>query len=736
MTQPERDDIRALLERQGVPMTLDALAEALGVPQGRERKQLFRALRAMQRDGELLRNRADEYGLTRRMDLVRGRVQGHRDGYGFLIPDEGGQDLFLSPRQMRKVMHGDRAVARVVSVDARGRLEGAVVEVIERATTQVVGRFVRDAGVSLVVPDDARLRHDILIAPEDCGGAADGDIVVAELTEYPEKRRQAVGRVVEVMGAHMAPGMEVAIAIRAHGLPAAFPPDALAEAARFGDRVPATAKRGRTDLRDLPLVTIDGADARDFDDAVHCRRTPSGWKLTVAIADVSAYVKAASALDVEAEQRGNSVYFPDNVIPMLPEALSNGLCSLNPDVDRLCVVCEMLVADDGSVRRARFFEGLMRSHARLTYDEMAAIVADRDAAARRARGDLVAHLDELYRLYKALSRARKTRGALDLDTAETKVVLGEGGKVERVATVVRNDAHRLIEECMVAANVAAARFVTRKKVASLFRVHDGARPEGLDALRTYLAGAGLTIAGGATPEPKHYQSLLARARRRPDFALIQVMVLRSLSQAVYTPDNAGHFGLALDAYAHFTSPIRRYADLVLHRAIKHALNGPRRAPYRYPRERLVALGEHVSMTERRADDATRDAISWLKCEYMLDKVGREYRGTVTGVAAFGLFVTLDELQVEGLVHVSVLGRDYFHFDPAGQVLQGEHTGERFRVGDALQVRVIRADLDERKVDFERVGGGSREPGPERAGERGRRRGGGRGPRGSRGSRRR
>jgi ribonuclease R len=709
MSQPDRNEIRALLERHGVPMSLEAIAEALAIPDGRAHKRLFRALRAMQRDGELLRNRAEEYGLTRRMDLVRGRVLGHRDGYGFLVPDEGGGDLFLSPRQMREVMHGDRVVARVVSVDARGRREGALVEVLERGARQVVGRFQREAGVGLVVPDDPRLRQDVLVAPEDAGGAGDGDIVVVEITEYPQRRRQAVGRVVEVMGAHMAPGMEVAIAIRSHGLPAEFPTEAVAEAQRFGERVPAPARRGREDLRDLPLVTIDGADARDFDDAVHCRATPRGWKLTVAIADVAAYVKAGSALDLEAEQRGNSVYFPDRVIPMLPEALSNGLCSLNPEVERLCMVCEMLVSREGTVRRARFYEGLMRSHARLTYEEMASIVVARERDARGARGALVAHLDELYRLFKALQRARHERGALDLDTVETRVVLDASGKVARVAPVTRSDAHRVIEECMVAANVAAARFVTRHRLGSLFRVHEGARAEGLEALRTYLAGAGLTLSGGATPQPRHYHALLTRARRRPDAALIQLMVLRSLSQAVYTPDNAGHFGLALDGYAHFTSPIRRYADLVLHRAIKHALKGPRRAPYRYTRERLVSLGEHVSMTERRADDATRDAIAWLKCEYMLDKVGREFTGTVTGVAAFGLFVTLDELQVEGLVHVSLLGRDYFHFDPARQLLEGERGGECFRVGDSLRVRVIRADLDERKVDFERVGGGSRQP---------------------------
>jgi ribonuclease R len=721
MTEINRENLLALLERRGVPLTFDAISEAFELESSPQRKQLHRALQDLQRNGDLLRNRAGEYGLTQRMDLVRGRVIGHRDGYGFLVPDEGGADLFLSPRQMRSIMHGDRIVGRVVGVDERGRAEGALVEVLERAVRQVVGRYVFEADVGVVVPDESRVRHDILIAPAHAAGARDGDIVVVEILEYPDKQRRAVGRVVEVMGAHMAPGMEVDIAIRSHDLPAEFPRSVLDEAARFGGAVKAAAKRGREDLRDLPLVTIDGADARDFDDAVHARATPSGWKLSVAIADVAAYVKAGSALDAEAERRGNSVYFPDRVIPMLPEALSNGVCSLRPDEDRLCMVCEMLVGRDGNVRRTRFFEGLMRSHARLTYDEMAAIVEQRVGDARRARAALVPHLDELYAVYGALVKARQRRGALELDTQDTRIILGASGKVERVAPLVRNDAHRIIEECMVAANVAAARHVIRRKTEVLFRVHDGAKPDGLDALRTYLAGVGLTLAGGAKPQPRHYLALLNKAGARPDSALIQVMVLRSLSQAVYSPDNIGHFGLALDAYAHFTSPIRRYADLVLHRALKHLIHGPRRAPYGYSHERLAGIGEHVSMTERRADDATRDAVNWLKCEYMLDKVGQEYTGRVTGVAAFGLFVSLEDLHVEGLAHVSQLGRDYFHFDPARQVLQGERSGEHFGVGDTLRVRVIRVDLDERKVDFERVGGGSRAPREGRA-ARGSRRG--------------
>jgi ribonuclease R len=704
MPIPNRQHILELLERGGAPLTLDAIAEQFRVSQGAQHKELFRVLRAMEKNGDLLRNRAGEYGLTERMDLVRGRVIAHRDGYGFLVPDEGGADLFLAPRQMRAIMHGDRVVGRTVGIDGRGRREGAVVEVLERSVHQVVGRYMQEAGAGWVVADDARIRHDILVPSDARLGAAVGDIVVAQITEHPQKHQRAQGRIVEVMGAHMAPGMEVDIAIRAHELPAEFPAAVTIEAAKFGTSVKAAAKRGREDLRELALVTIDGADARDFDDAVHCRATPSGWKLTVAIADVAAYVKAGSALDVEATQRGNSVYFPGRVIPMLPEELSNGLCSLRPDEDRLCMVCEMLVSKTGAVTRTRFFEGLMRSHARLTYEEMSTIVEVRDRVARKARAPLLPHLDELYKVFKALVRARKRRGALELDTQETRVVLDAQGKVAHVAPVQRNDAHRIIEECMVAANVAAARFVIKHKTAALFRIHDGAKADGLDTLRTYLANIGLTLPGGSKPEPKHYLSLLTKANARPDGALIQVMVLRSLSQAVYSPDNIGHFGLALEMYAHFTSPIRRYADLLLHRALKSIIKGRRRAPYGYSHEQLVSLGEHVSMTERRADDATREALSWLKCEYMLDKVGQEFAGTVTGVAGFGLFVILDELHVEGLAHVSSLGQDYFHFDPARQVLQGERSKEAFGVGDRLRVKVARVDLDERKVDFERVGG--------------------------------
>jgi len=703
MSVPNSEKILKLLGASKAPLNLQALAAACGVEPGSQRKQLARLLRSMARKGAIVRNRGGAYGLTGRMDLVRGRVIGHRDGYGFMAPEAGGDDLFLSPRQMRTLMHGDRVVMRIVGFDHRGRPEGALVEILERNTTQLVGRLVRDAGVNSVVPEDARLRNDVLLADSATGGANPGDMVLVKILEYPDKRHQMVGKVMKVLGAQMAPGMEIEVAIHNHNLPSVFPEAALVEAAACGDRVKAPARRGRVDLRQLSLVTIDGEDARDFDDAVYCQATPSGWKLWVAIADVAAYVKPGQALDEQAQLRGNSVYFPDRVIPMLPEALSNGLCSLRPDEDRLCMVCEMLVSKQGEVRRSKFYEAVMRSKARLTYTQMAAIVEDRDLATRKEHQPLTPHLDELHRLYKALFKARSKRGALEINSRETRISLDADAKVSSIDAIERNDAHRLIEECMVAANGAAARFVLRHKLPCLFRIHDGAKADGLEALRLFLAGLKLTLAGGDKPTPKQYRNLLTRTASRPDAPVIQTMVLRSLSQALYSPRNIGHFGLALEHYAHFTSPIRRYADLVLHRCIKQLHKGARRAPYPYDYDRLVVLGEHLSVTERRADDATREVISWLKCEYMRDKLGGVYPGTVTGVSAFGIFVQLDDLRVEGLVHVSMLGNDYFHFDPSLQVLQGESSGRVFRYGDALKVRVTRVKLEERKIDFEIVG---------------------------------
>jgi ribonuclease R len=695
------------LEARGRPMSAGELSTALDAESARDIVALTKRLRAMERDGQIIRNRRGDYGLVRKMDLVRGRVIAHRDGFGFLVPDDEGDDLFLSPREMRALMHGDRAVARVTDIDRQGRRQGALVEVLERNTHRVVGRYRRDSGVGFVTPDNRRLHHDIMVPGTATGQASHGQVVVVEIVEQPTKRSQPIGHIVEVMGDHMAPGMEIDIAIRAHELPFQWPAAVTAEARELPSRVEPNAWRGRTDLRDLALVTIDGADARDFDDAVFCVRTPSGWKLTVAIADVSAYVKPGSPLDSEARLRGTSVYFPERVLPMLPEKLSNDLCSLRPDEDRLCMVCELHVGRDGQIRRSRFFDAVMRSRARLTYDEVAAAVVDGDGDARRRLSDVIEHLDELYALYDALRRARERRGAIDLDSQEARFVFGADRKIESIETQTRNDAHRLIEECMIAANVAAARYIERHRIPALYRVHDRPAPDRVAELREFLAEVGVKLAGGARPEARHFAALMKRTAGRPDNELIQTVLLRSLAQAAYHPRNIGHFGLALESYAHFTSPIRRYPDLVLHRAIRHVLRGHAPDRFEYDADAMVSLGAHTSMTERRADEATRDAVAWLKCEFMLDRIGETFDGIIMGVTSFGLFVTLDRIHVEGLVHVSALGSDYFHFDPGGHRLVGERSGAVFRLADRVRVRVLRVDLDERKIDLELAGKGKR-----------------------------
>jgi len=713
-----REYVLQTLEACGRPVSASELSAALGIESARDIVALTKRLRAMERDGQIIRNRRGDYGLLRKMDLIRGRIIAHRDGFGFLVPDEGGEDLFLSPREMRALMHGDRAVARVTEIDRQGRRQGALVEVLERNTHRVVGRYRRESGVGFVTPDNRRLHQDIMIPDSATGQAGHGQVVVAEIVEQPTKRSQPIGHIVEVMGDHMAPGMEIDVAIRAHELPFQWPDAVIAEAQALPSSVTAAASRGRTDLRDKALVTIDGADARDFDDAVFCTRTPSGWKLTVAIADVAAYVKPGTPLESEARLRGTSVYFPQRVLPMLPEKLSNGLCSLRPDEDRLCMACELQVGRDGQVKRSRFFEAVMRSAARLTYDEVAAAVVERDRQARRTLSDIIDHLDELYALYAALKRARERRGAIDLDTQEARIVFGADKKIESIGSQTRNDAHRLIEECMIAANVAAARFLERHRIPALYRVHDRPAPDKVAELREFLSEVGMKLAGGARPEARHFAALLKRTAGRADGELIQSVLLRSLAQAAYSPRNIGHFGLALESYAHFTSPIRRYPDLLVHRAIKHLINERASERFDYDTDALVSLGAHATMAERRADEATRDAVSWLKCEFMLDHIGEVFAGSIMGVTSFGLFVTLDDIHVEGLIHVSALGSDYFHFDPIGHRLTGERSGAVFRLADRVRVRVQRVDLDERKIDLELVDAGKRS-GSRRAAKRGR-----------------
>jgi len=721
---PSRELIIELMSDSGKPLKGDEIAPLLGLFEEEDLESLRRRLNAMERDGQLLRNRRDQYCVVNQADLISGRVIAHPDGFGFLRPDDGGDDLYLSSQEMRALLHDDRAMVCIRGVDRRGRREGSVVQILERKTSSIVGRLYEDRGIYYVVPDSKYLTHDFLIPSEFLAEASQGQIVVVEIIDQPTKRREPIGKITRVIGNHMAPGLEIDVAIESHGLPAVWPEAVNIETSGLGEEIPEEARIGRQDIRHLPLVTIDGEDARDFDDAVFCSRTPKGWKLLVAIADVSYYVRPGTALDDEAQKRGTSVYFPNRVIPMLPEVLSNGLCSLNPDADRLCMVCEMDIDAQGLLVSHKFFSGLMRSHARLTYTEVAEILSG-DKSARRNRRHLLSHLEELHALYKAFRRAREERAALDFDSQESKIIFGEGKKIEAIVPTIRNDAHRLIEECMLAANTAAAQFLEKNKIPHLVRIHDGPTVEKLSDLRSFLGRLGLSLGGGDKPRPKDYSKLADEISGRADEHLIQTVMLRSMAQAVYTPEQKGHFGLALEMYTHFTSPIRRYPDLLVHRAIKYVIDmsiqGGSKRPdllvgralrkvlpvkkakaFHYSPSDMVRLGEHCSFTERRADDATRDVVAWLKCEFMQDKLGEEFSGIISAVTAFGFFVELKGVFIEGLVHISNLDRDYFHFDPSGYRLQGERTGKIYRLGDPVQVIVARVDLDDRKIDLELV----------------------------------
>jgi ribonuclease R len=703
---PSRELILQLLEHHGRPLRRKQIAQEFGLADEESLEALRRRLRAMERDGQLVFNRKSCYCLVNSQDLIVGRVIGHADGFGFVKPDDGSDDLFLLPRQMKALLHNDRVVVRIDGIDRRGRREASVVQVLERNTHQVVGRFYQEKGISFVVPDNQKIAQDILIPMGETGKAKDGQIVVAEIIEQPTNRTQPIGRIAELLGEHMAPGMEIEVAIRAYDLPHQWPNTLLQEIKAFTQDVPEKDKQQRVDLRQTPLVTIDGEDARDFDDAVYCQKTPKGWKLLVAIADVSHYVKPGTSLDEEAHKRSTSVYFPDQVIPMLPEVLSNGLCSLNPQVDRLCMVCEMIIDAQGKLIRARFFEGVMRSHARLTYTEVANMLVDGNKTLQRKYKKLMPHLQQLYDLYKVMRIERERRGTMDFDTQETRIVFGEQRKIEKIVPVVRNDAHRLIEEFMITANMAAARYLNRKKMPKLLRVHEGPTNEKILDLKTFLGELGLQLGGGVKPQPRDYMHLVKSVQDRPDAHLIQTVLLRSLSQAVYSPEKKGHFGLALDAYAHFTSPIRRYPDLLVHRAVRHCLLGLTPDKFLYSVPDMVLLGEHCSANERRADEATREVMSWLKCEYMQDKIGEEFPGIISAVTSFGFFVELADIFVEGLVHVSTLGQDFFHFDPVSHQLHGERTGIRYRLGDSINVKVVSVNLDSKKIDFALIEGRS------------------------------
>ncbi|HXQ63501.1 MAG TPA: ribonuclease R [Steroidobacteraceae bacterium] len=700
---PSRDFLLEVLEKAGTPLTAAGFSSALRLRDKGLRAALDKRLAAMVRDGQLLRNRRDEYLLPGRIAVVSGQVMGHRDGFGFLVPDDGSDDLFLPPGQMRGVMHGDRVAVRVVGVDARNRKEAAVVEVLERRTRQVAGRFHLERGVGFVVPDNRRISQRVVIPSRDRGGAADGALVVAELMQPPNEHAEAIGRVTRVLPEEGVAQTAVELAIASHQLPHEFPVAAVREARRYGKALDAASLGERLDLRGIPLVTIDGEDARDFDDAVYAEPTRTGWRLIVAIADVSHYVRPGTALDTEARLRATSVYFPNRVIPMLPEELSNQLCSLMPDVDRACMVAELAVGRDGKVTRPRFYAAVMRSAARLTYTRAAAALIERLPEARHGlSAGVLTSLESLYDVYRALRRWREARGALDFESAEVKVVVGEDGKVAELRSYPRNDAHRLIEECMIAANVEAAGFLKKHKMPALYRVHAQPDEERILELKRFLATRGLLLETDGDMDPMKLARLLKQVQGRPDAAMLEGMIIRSLAQAVYQPENIGHFGLALGEYAHFTSPIRRYPDLLVHRAIRHVLAGGTADGFEHPAREMETLGQECSMRERRADEASRDVVTFLRCVYMLERVGESFDGVVTGVTAFGLFVQLDGMQVDGLVHVASLGRDYYRFEEDRRALVGERSGQRFTLGDRLRVRVTRVDPSERKIDFELV----------------------------------
>ncbi len=691
---PSREFILQILTEHGAPMIDDDLLDMLLIE--REEEDLFsRRLRAMERDGQIMRNRKRAICVMDKLDLVKGRVQGHPDGFGFLVPEDGSTDMFLSEKEMHQVLHGDVVMVRQAGVDRRGRPEAKIVEVLERANNKVVGRLFEEHGIQFVVAENRRISQDILVAAGQSAGAKPGQVVILELIKHPDKHAQPIGRISQILGNYADPGMEIEIALRKHDLPYEFPRDAELQAKAISPVVAGADWAGREDIRHLPLVTIDGETARDFDDAVYCEPEKGGYRLVVAIADVSHYVKTNDALDREAILRGNSVYFPRRVIPMLPEELSNGLCSLNPEVDRLCMVCDMHVSSKGEIGKYRFYPSVMYSNARLTYNQVAEMLAVPDGELASSMPAIVPHLQHLYELFQKLLKAREKRGAIDFETVETQMIFTDQGKIDRIVPVVRNDAHKLIEECMLAANVCAAGFLHEHEHTVLYRVHQGPTPEKLEALREFMKEFGLGLTGDDEPQAADYSRLLKKIKGRPDAGLLQTVMLRSLRQAKYEPENIGHFGLGYEAYTHFTSPIRRYPDLLVHRAIKAVLQGKQ---YK-PAQKWAELGIHCSMTERRADDATRDVEAWLKCFYMRDHLGSVFTGTVSSVTGFGMFVSLDDLYVEGLVHISELGKDYFHFDATKHHLLGERTGKSYRLGDRVQVRVVKVDMESTKIDF-------------------------------------
>lgn len=704
------------------PVSFKQLVSALGVKGQSSRHALQKRLSAMLRDRQLVLDRNDRYRLPERAEQFTGFVQAHSDGFGFLL-QPGAEDIYLSANEMRQVFHGDEVAVELIGHNRRGQLEGRVAELLNANTKTVVGRLARERHKVFVRPDNPRVTHLIQLIEKPNKSIELGDYVSVEIIDYPDRFHEPTGKIVEHLGAPLSPGLEIDLAIRSFDLPHEWPDAAIKQAGALESEPLEKDKKKRIDLRDLPLVTIDGPDARDFDDAVYCEKRRGGYTLWVAIADVAHYVTLNSALDQEAKTRGTSVYFPGRVVPMLPEAISNGLCSLNPDVDRLCMVCELKISNQGRVTGFEFYEAVMHSKARLTYHEVAEALglleaAPRDGLLKRLHS-VLPHLKNLYQLYIALRSRRQERGAIDFETVETQIIFDADKKIQEIVPTARNEAHKIIEECMLCANVAAAEFLTSSKLDGLYRNHEGPKSEKLLALKEYLAELKLSLAFKKQPEPADFQALMEAIEERPDRHVIQTMMLRSMSQAVYEAENKGHFGLAYDGYTHFTSPIRRYPDLLVHRAIKSVIHSRKNNEfvrrvkgggvvavkdiYPYGEEDMVHFGVHTSMAERRADDATRDVVAWLKCEYLKEHEGDEFSGIVSGVTGFGFFVELEDLYVEGLVHISSLEGDYYDFDPVSHALIGQRTGKVYALGDSVRVQVASVNLDQRKVDLALVG---------------------------------
>jgi ribonuclease R len=691
---PSRESILDYLEEVGRPVSFKHLLRKLSIKEEDQIEALSFRLKAMCRDGQLMQDRRDRFCILKRLALIRGTVSAHRDGFGFLIPDDGSKDLYLSASEMRQAMHGDTVLAYELPQTKKRKREARIHEVLEHANTRMVGKIEKRNGIYFFEPHSKHFNQAMMISESDCNGAVSGQVVVAEIGAYPNKRHPGVVKVVEVLGHDKAPLLETQMVIFSHNIPCEWPQEVLGEVAKLRTEVTAEDRAGSKDLRNDDFVTIDGETARDFDDAIFCQERSGGsFQLKVAIADVSYYVKPGSALDKEALNRATSVYFPTMVVPMLPEALSNGLCSLNPHVDRLTVVCDMTFSADGRMTRSRFYRAVIHSKARLTYTEVAKVM---DGA---PYPDGMPNLDAAFKLYHVLHKARIARGAMSFESSETQIVFDENKKIKEFLPLKRNDAHCLIEECMLAANVAAARLVKRHKIPSLYRVHLPPSEEKITNLREFLAGFALKLGGGKKPHPKDYCKLLQSIEERPEKPLIEMVMLRSLTQAQYVEKNEGHFGLAYNEYTHFTSPIRRYPDLMTHRAILHSLTHQDEA-FMYDEKTVSEIGAQCSRNERRADEASREVMAWLKCEYMQDKLGKEYDGHISGVTNFGVFVTLDDIFVDGLVHMTSLADDYYQFDSVRHRLIGENTRKTYRLGDKLRVKVVRVDLDARKMDFE------------------------------------